>query len=291
MLDSAFPIGRSKIQNAQPYISTGAKMVSSKSSPCSSVVLASRKLHLLTLPFEIRRKILEFAWADSQVLIYLRYGLFSSRQEANSYAPDELLLLLSCSQLYSEARNILAGSLCLKVSSRYFRISNTKDIELGVTEGLFKSPKAPTCLKYSPRFVQKVQFDGWNAGHQQSPYSPSWLDDMFPSLRCLYLGKGQHIYGLGAVRSNTGSEPRKIVEKSGLSESWAGRLTLGIYDERHVSATLQTLRARRGSSNQLLVDIEVFWLGLRLERVPMSEYLESYDLETFAFSHLPVSSY
>jgi hypothetical protein len=137
--------------------------------------------------------------------IYLLEGIFKG----------PFSLLLTCSQIYVEARTVLAKQVDLIIM---FNIKDLPDYHLHaqVTSEAFITPRVPIFIKNCRRFIDYVHLEPWQIHRSRSPYRTLSLPDIFPSLRVLQLGP-IHDTQIGFL-TELGLDMVKEIAKTGVIE-------------------------------------------------------------------------
>jgi hypothetical protein len=118
-----------------------------------------RKRNLLILPFEIRRKIDEFACEDTTFYVLIAHRTGNPSRLTYCSVTDHAAILLVCSQKYTEARTVFAKHTSLHID--YDRTDqdgqpgpgDSTEMDVAITEALLSSCNTPMFLRYARRFA------------------------------------------------------------------------------------------------------------------------------------------
>lgn len=203
---------------------------------------APRKHHLLTLPFEIRHNILDYACMDAEISFCLGTEwdeTFSYWQKPWSYpirnycGPSQYSLLLVCSQLYSNARPLLAKRLSLRIDHDLARYSRGH-VQHAVNDALCKSPSIPPFLKYARNFLAYARLKPLREvdDDEATFWNRSWLTNAFPNLHRLHLGIFMEPIDIFTLHEERVRQVRQIATDAGLAQSWKGHLAVQTLNRR-----------------------------------------------------------
>ena len=219
------------------------------------------KPHLLTLPVEVRRQILEFACADAYTWFEIKYNSRNPEYYVEGGGLEEFTILMSCSQLYFEGYEILGRSTWLDISCDSWSIDRL-DFRATVTEILLRSPRTPEFLKKSCHFIEYVRISGGMSNVRFLKQTSLWLHEAFPCLKKLHIDKVEF-----SDRFNMPEEkqPRKIAEDSGRSRDWDGHLALtgyvsglASYADGELFQALQALKSLKGRTITVTLKTDIY---------------------------------
>jgi hypothetical protein len=245
------------------------------------------KLHLLNLPNEIRHKIFNQACIGAYAYLFVE-----SEGHAN-YVLEGIFkgpfsLLLTCSQIYAEARTVLAKQVDLIIM---YNIKDLPDYYLHaqVISEAFIAPRVPIFIKYCRRFMDYVHLEPWQMQNHRSPspYRALSLPEIFPSLKVLQLGP-IHDTQIGFLTELGMVMVKEIAKRTSLIVEWRGHLLLVFKDSlflplremleqkhRKFNVRFQVALKHIGKPtvSALIADLETTWLvshissSLRVTRV------------------------
>jgi hypothetical protein len=208
--------------------------ISQNTGPC--------KPHLLALPFEIRREILELACAAAYMWFEIKYNYPNPQYYVEGGGPEEFAILMSCSQLYSETLEILSRSTWLDISCDIWSIDRL-DFRASMVHILWRSPRTPGFIRKSRHFIEYVRFSEGISNARALKQSDFWLDISFPCLKTLHIDKVDFFDRWNKPKE---LQPRTIAEECGQSKEWIGHLALTGYGDGVLFLALQALKSLKG---------------------------------------------
>jgi hypothetical protein len=205
------------------------KMKSSKDPPTSSkgpLTLNTSyptKHNLLTLPFETRQNIFDYACAGAEINIRLE-RLNGGLAQITSYGNlPEYALLLVCKQIYTEARAILAKHILLHINCDFEDVVGYYLLEF-MGRSLLPSSECAEFLKYTRQYLQEVAFTFNYSRLAHRLLSGTSLTNFVPAMKSLHLSNLP--IGLFLLSSKQLRAVRKILAETRQFDSWRGNVAL-----------------------------------------------------------------